>query len=227
MTPIWHPSPNFGPRRGGARPSLVVLHYTGMASAAAALARLCDPGPEVSAHYLIAETGQVFALVAEEMRAWHAGAGSWAGLSDINSHSIGIELANSGAEPYPHRQMLALEELLGGILTRWSIPPHRVIGHSDMAPGRKIDPGPGFDWQRLALQGLSVWPQSAPGPHEKTDFAADLRRFGYPDLPLPVLQAAFRLRFCPGVGGTLSRREVDMAADLARRFPVDGLQPSA
>ena len=198
-----------------------------MASADAALARLCDPGPEVSAHYLIDEAGQVFALVAEEMRAWHAGAGSWAGITDVNSHSVGIELANSGFEPFPQPQMQALEELLGGVLTRWSIPPYRVIGHSDMAPGRKIDPGPRFDWRRLARQGLSVWPQATLEPAARSDFAADLRRFGYPDQPLSVLLSAFRLRFAPGGKGPLSHREMGIAADLARRFPVDGLQPSA
>ena len=213
MTPIWHPSPNFGPRRGGARPSLVVLHYTGMASAAAALARLCDPGPEVSAHYLIAETGQVFALVTEEMRAWHAGAGSWAGLSDVNSHSIGIELANSGSEPFPHPQMLALERLLPGVMARWSIPPHRVIGHSDMAPTRKRDPGPRFDWQRLALQGLSVWP--TPQAADTDDFWRNLVSFGYPDAPRRDLLAAFRQRFRPAASGPLAAEDAALAAGLA------------
>jgi len=143
VTPVWHPSPNFSSRRGDARPSLVVLHYTGMATASAALARLCDPVAEVSAHYLIAETGVVTALVAEEMRAWHAGAGEWAGITDVNSHSIGIELANDGAEPFAHRQMQALEQMLRGIRARWKIAPNRIIGHSDMAPTRKRDPGPG------------------------------------------------------------------------------------
>ena len=218
MAPILHPSPNFGPRRGGARPSLVVIHYTGMASAAAALARLCDPGPEVSAHYLIAETGQVFALVTEEMRAWHAGAGSWAGLSDVNSHSIGIELANSGSEPFPHPQMLALEELLGVILTRWSIPPHRVIGHSDMAPGRKIDPGPRFDWRRLALAGLSVWPDTRPIQSlEPNSFAASASVFGYPLVSEDILLAAVRRRFRPWATGPLEQEDIRVILSLKQQ----------
>ena len=139
-------SPNFGPRRDGLRPELVVLHYTAMATAEAALDRLCDPASEVSAHYLIAEDGRAFALVDEEQRAWHAGAGSWAGRGDVNSRSIGIELANAGPlaglPPFPEPQMAALERLLDGILARWSIAPAGVIAHSDMAPGRKADPGP-------------------------------------------------------------------------------------
>lgn len=121
-------------------PSLVVIHYTAI-SCAEARARLCDPAAEVSAHWLISEQGAVEALVDERHRAWHAGAGSWGGLDDINSHSIGIELANDGSQPFAEPQMAALESLLAAILARWSIPPHRVIGHSDMAPQRKSDPG--------------------------------------------------------------------------------------
>ena len=218
MTPIWHPSPNFGPRRGGARPSLVVLHYTGMASADAALARLCDPGSEVSAHYLIDEAGRVFALVADEMRAWHAGAGSWAGITDVNSHSIGIELANSGFEPFPQPQMQALEELLGGVLTRWSIPPYRVIGHSDMAPGRKIDPGPRFDWRRLARQGLSVWPNTRLiQSMEPNSFAASASAFGYPLVSEEILLAAVRRRFRPWAKGPLELEDIRIVLSLLRQ----------
>ncbi len=151
-----HPSRNFGERRGGARPSLIVLHYTGMESAAAAAARLSDPQAEVSAHYLIDYDGEVRSLVAEKMRAWHAGAGAWGEIGDVNSHSIGIELQNTGAEPFPEPQMAALERLLGEIMGRWGIGPAGVIGHSDCAPGRKIDPGARFDWARLVRQGLAA-----------------------------------------------------------------------
>jgi N-acetylmuramoyl-L-alanine amidase len=149
------PSPNFTERRGGARPSLVVIHYTAMASAEAACARLCDPDAEVSAHYLIDYDGQVTALVDEAMRAWHAGAGAWGAITDVNSHSIGIELQNTGAEPFPEPQMAALEGLLAGVMARWAIGPEGVIGHADCAPGRKVDPGPRFDWARLAFSGLA------------------------------------------------------------------------
>lgn len=213
-------SPNFGERRGGARPDLVVIHYTAMPDCAAARARLCDPAAEVSAHYLICETGAVHALVPEEMRAWHAGAGAWGGVSDVNSRSIGIELQNPGDAPFPEPQMAALERLLAGILGRWRIPPARVIGHSDMAPERKCDPGPRFDWRRLARSGLSVWP--GPGGRPEAPLVASLRAFGYPAVAPEVLLRAFRLRFRPWAEGPEAAEDRALADDLARRFPVDG-----
>lgn len=132
-----------------------------MDSASAALQRLCDPLVEVSAHYLIGDDGRCWQLVAEAQRAWHAGAGQWCGLDDINSRSIGIELDNRGDHPFAEPQMVALETLLAEIMARWSIPAQGVIGHSDMAPGRKFDPGPWFDWSRLGDQGLAA----PPAPH--------------------------------------------------------------
>ena len=220
---LTHPSPNFGDRRGGQRPELVVIHYTAMASCAEALARLCNPLAEVSAHYLIDSDGTVLSLVDEGARAWHAGAGSWAGRGDVNSRSLGIELANRGNEPFSAPQMTALEGLLRGVLARWALPPQAVIGHSDMAPDRKADPGPRFDWRRLALGGLSVWPEAdRPG-----DFVSDLQRFGYPDAPPETLLAAFRLRFRPWAYGPLDDTDRGLAANLARRFPVDGTAPQA
>jgi N-acetylmuramoyl-L-alanine amidase len=214
---VARPSPNCGARRDGLRPSLVVLHYTAMGSAEAALERLCDPGSEVSAHYLVDEAGRVFGLVPEEHRAWHAGAGSWGGAGDVNSRSIGIELQNDGRAPFPERQMAALERLLGGVMARWGIGPEGVIAHSDMAPERKADPGPRFDWRRLALSGLSVWPApGAPG-----DFGADARAFGYPELGDDLLLAAVRLRFRPWAEGPLDAMDRALMADLARRWPVD------
>lgn len=216
------PSPNFGARRDGLRPELVVIHYTAMANCAEARERLCDPAAEVSAHWLIDRDGTAEALVDEAQRAWHAGAGEWAGRGDVNSRSIGIELLNTGAAPFPEPQMQALEVLLAGILTRWNIAPHGVIGHSDMAPLRKSDPGPRFDWRRLARAGLSVWPKlGAAG-----DFAADLRRFGYPDAPEAALLTAFRLRFRPWATCPLDAVDRALAADLAARFPVDGASPA-
>lgn len=224
VRPLAHPSPNFGARREGARPSLVVLHYTAMASAEDALARLSDPACEVSAHYLIAEDGRVYQLVDEAERAWHAGAGSWGATRDVNSASIGIELANPGNAPFAAPLVAALEDLLADILTRHRIPPERVIAHSDCAPGRKADPGARFDWRRLALGGLSVWPESATtgGMADPAAFLADLRGFGYGAEVAPdLLLAAFRLRFRPGAGGPLSAADAAAAADLARRYPVD------
>ncbi|MFD2173540.1 N-acetylmuramoyl-L-alanine amidase [Rhodobacter lacus] len=217
-------SPNFGERRGGARPEIVVLHYTGMASCAEARARLCDPAAEVSAHWLIAETGRVEALVPEDKRAWHAGAGGWAGVTDVNSSAIGIELANPGDAPFPEPQMAALETLLEQILARWGIAPQAVIAHSDMAPGRKTDPGPRFDWARLARQGLAVMP--APGgvapPVAAPGFCAMAETFGYPEAPFDVLLAAFRLRFRPRHEGPLDATDMALITDLALRFGADG-----
>ena len=209
-----YPSPNFGERRGGLRPSLVVIHFTAMASCAASRDRLCDPTAEVSAHWLIDRDGSAEPLVDEALRAWHAGAGEWAGQGDVNSRSVGIELQNTGAEPFPEPQMAALERLLTGILARWDIAPQGVIAHSDMAPLRKSDPGARFDWQRLARQGLSVWPKPAP----PGDFTADLRRFGYPPADDAALLLAFRLRFRPWATGPLSPEDASLAADLAQRF---------
>ena len=139
---------------------MVVIHYTAMQDAVSALERLCDPTAEVSAHYLICTHGKVTQMVDEAARAWHAGAGEWGGVDDINSRSIGIELDNRGTHPFSAPQMDALEELLRGIMTRWNIAPEGVIGHSDMAPGRKADPGPHFDWARLERQGLAAQARS-------------------------------------------------------------------
>ena len=203
-------SPNHGDRRGQ-RPELVVLHYTGMADGASARARLCDPAAEVSAHWLIHENGQTEALVPEDRRAWHAGAGAWQGRDDVNSRSIGIELVNPGNEPFPEPQMAALERLLAQIMARWGIGPAGVIGHSDMAPGRKIDPGPRFDWARLALQGLAVWPASS--LVAEAPLAESLTRIGYPDAPERL--AAFRLRFRPWATGPEDATDRRIAAALA------------
>jgi N-acetylmuramoyl-L-alanine amidase len=239
-----HPSPNFGERRGRDRVELVVLHYTAMASCADALQRLCDPVTEVSAHYLIDADGTVLSLVDEAARAWHAGAGEWGGEGDVNSRSIGIELANSGSEPFAEPQMAALERLLAEVLKRHKLPPQAVIGHSDMSPDRKGDPGRRFDWWRLALQGLSVWPEpAAPGvappphpsptrgeggaaglavvPEADTGFLADLRAFGYPLGAPETLLTAFRLRFRPWATGPLDDTDRALAAGL-KRFAVDG-----
>lgn len=221
------PSPNFGPRRGGLAPRLVVLHFTGMASPEAARARLCDPAAAVSAHWLVMPDGTALAMVDEAMRAWHAGAGSWGGLEDVNSRSIGIELANSGAEPFAAPQMAALEALLAGILARWRIPPQGVIGHADMAPARKADPGRRFDWRRLALSGLAVWPSEGAAPADPAGFSAHARAFGYPEAAPELLLAAFRARFRPWAHGPLDAGDAGRMADLARRFPIDAARADA
>ncbi len=164
---IEQPSPNHAPRPPSAKIDMVVIHYTGMESAEAALARMCDPDAKVSAHYMIGEDGTVWRLVPEEMRAWHAGVSRWAGVRNINNVSIGIELVNPGHEfgyrPFTPAQMAALTGLGRDIVQRHGIPPARVLGHSDVAPGRKLDPGELFDWAALAEAGLGLWPADAPG----------------------------------------------------------------
>ena len=211
------PSPNFSERRDEARPDLIVIHYTAMPTCAEARDRLCDPSAEVSAHWLIAEDGTVEQLVDEAMRAWHAGAGAWCGVGDVNSRSIGIELANPGDAPFPEPQMAALERLLPEIMARWNIPPERVIGHSDMAPERKRDPGPKFDWRRLALQGLAYWPEGE--GDSTTPLLTSLAALGYPDAAPDALLQAFRLRFRPWATGgeTAEDRALADAAAHGRR----------
>ncbi len=211
-------SPNCGPRRDGQQPSLIVIHYTAMENAAAAMARLCDPKAEVSAHYLISNSGQTFQLVPEELRAWHAGAGEWAGQDDINSRSIGIELDNLGTHPFSEPQMRALEEVLQDIMTRWDIPATGVIGHSDLAPGRKNDPGPHFDWARLARQGLAgtgSLPRDNAAPSEPGFTAAAAAAGFTATVPFENLLAATRLRFAPWRRGPLCCADMTLAYRFA------------
>lgn len=219
------PSPSFGPRRDGLRPELVVIHYTGMATAEAALARLCDPASEVSAHYLVAEDGRAWRLVPEEARAWHAGPGTWGGAGDVNSRSIGIELANpgplAGFPPFPEPQMAVLERLLDEVMARSGIVPAGVIAHSDMAPGRKADPGPKFDWRRLALGGRAVWAEGRTSGGWDA-FVAAAGEFGYPALDGDgaALLDAFRLRFRPAArGAALEAADVALMRALAAAHP--------
>jgi len=199
------PSPNCGPRRGGLTPTLVALHYTAMNSAQAALERLCDASAEVSAHYLITGRGEVMQLVDEAARAWHAGVSAWEGHDDINSRSIGIELDNRGTHPFAEPQMAALEELLLGIMSRWQIAPEGVIGHSDIAPDRKFDPGPRFDWRRLERQGLAAAPSPrAYGAGDAKAFVRAAREAGFSaDVDFGTLLSATRLRHAPWRTGPL------------------------
>lgn len=179
-------SPNHDARPPGQGIDILLLHYTGMPTAGAALERLCDPAAKVSAHYCIDEDGTRYDLVPEDRRAWHAGVGSWAGSGDINGRSIGIELVNPGHEfgyrAFPRPQMAALSDLARGILARYPIPPERVLGHSDVAPTRKEDPGELFDWAGLAAAGIGLWP-GAPGslaePPPVVRAQQLLRRYGY------------------------------------------------
>ncbi|WP_091740553.1 N-acetylmuramoyl-L-alanine amidase [Phenylobacterium immobile] len=169
------PSPNFGPRKRP--PDMVVLHYTGMRTGDLALARLRDPTAEVSAHYLVEEDGRVFRLVAEERRAWHAGRSFWRGESDINTASIGVEIVNPGHDhgyrPFPDIQIDAVIGLLDGIRARWSIDDRMIVGHADVAPDRKTDPGELFPWKRLAEASHGLWVEPAPAPGDPLTLGAE------------------------------------------------------
>jgi len=197
-----------------------------MDSAEAALERLCDPAAEVSAHYLIAADGRAWQMVDEAARAWHAGQGAWAGQGDVNSRSIGIELDNRGTHPFAEPQMAVLEQLLAAILRRWGIVPSGVIGHSDMAPERKQDPGRRFDWARLARAGLAV--AAAPADISgRLPLASSLAILGYPPAAPDALLEAFRARHRPWAHGAESAADRQLAAVLAARFPADRLDGAA
>ena len=198
------PSPNWNARRLPI--SMVVLHYTGMETAEAALERLCDESAEVSAHYLIEEDGKVHRLVREDRRAWHAGRSSWRGITDVNSASIGIELVNPGHEfgyrPFPDAQMAALLPLLADMVLRHDIPRANVVGHSDVAPARKEDPGELFDWELLAAHRLALRTPRVrmPGPYENDGaFFLALERFGYDISDQPAAMRAFQRRWRPHI----------------------------
>src|SRR5690348_17808572 len=196
-------SPNHDARPEGTPVDILVLHYTGMKTADEALARLTDPQARVSAHYTIGCDGRVFAHVPETRRAWHAGVSYWAGERNVNARSIGIEIVNPGHEfgyiPFATEQIGALIDLARGILLRHPIPPHRVIGHSDVAPARKTDPGELFPWQQIAEFGVGLWPSGAVAGELSPDH---LSRFGYgltpeTDVPLETVITAFQRHFRP------------------------------
>lgn len=196
------PSPNFDERTLPV--SMVVLHYTGMIDGASAIARLADPEAKVSAHYVVAEDGQVVRMVAEDKRAWHAGRSWWRATNDINSASIGIEIVNPGHEfgyrPFPEAQIDSVIQLLGGIVERHGITRGNVVGHSDVAPARKEDPGELFPWYRLARLRLAL-PRPTKNlmdPHwSDAGFLLALERFGYDVTDGVAAIRAFQRRFRP------------------------------
>jgi N-acetylmuramoyl-L-alanine amidase len=219
---------------------MIVLHYTGMASGPEALDRLRDPAAKVSSHYLVEEDGQVFVLVPEERRAWHAGVSFWAGERDINGLSIGVEIVNPGHEfgyrPFPETQIAAVIALLDDVRGRWTIPDARILGHSDVAPNRKIDPGEFFPWAGLAQAGHGLWvePDPAPGPPLAEGdeggpvlvFQAGLARLGY-DVPrsgqydadtatvVRAFQRHWRQSRCDGIGDGETRARLMALLRLA------------
>ena len=235
-------SPNHGERKGGIKPNMLVLHYTGMADAESALGRLCSPTSEASAHYVVMEDGRVVQCVPESRRAWHAGQSGWEGESDINSCSIGIEIVNPGHDygypDFPKRQIAAVTTLCRSILTRYRIPPERVLGHSDVAPTRKRDPGEKFPWRTLHRSGIGLWVKPAPiveGPiyvlGESNPAIAELQellsRYGYAITPSGHLDgstrdviAAFQRHFRPeNVDGVFDRSTLQtLRALLALRY---------
>ena len=209
------PSPNFGERR----PNYVVLHHTSNSDATRAIATLTRPASQVSAHYLVVRDGRVVYMVDERMRAWHAGESYWGGNRDINSASIGIEIDNDGKESYAESQIAALLTLLADLKARFTIPSANFLGHGDVAPGRKVDPGANFPWKRLAERGFGLW---CDPPYEVVPAALDdallLAALGYEVTNLAAAGAAFRRRyFALESSAPLSEAERGMAQCLVKR----------
>jgi N-acetylmuramoyl-L-alanine amidase len=219
------PSPNYGERNKARRPDMIVLHYTGMPDVEGALTRLCKAGTEVSAHYVVLEDGRILQCVPESKRAWHAGVASWAGEEDINSCSIGIEIINRGHDwgypDYPLRQIAAVIALCRGIILRRDVPPHRVVGHSDVAPARKKDPGEKFPWRSLAASGVGLWVEPArivPGPALKQGTEGDEVRL--------MQQALADYGYRVPVNGSYDHATTDVVTAFQRHFrpeKVDGI----
>lgn len=238
-------SPNFGPRRETAKPDMIVLHYTGMTTGGGAEARLCDPASEVSSHYLVHEDGRIVQMVRESDRAWHAGKGSWFGRADINSCSVGIEIVNPGHllgyRSFPKRQIDAVIGLCKGIVQRHSIPAQRVLAHSDVAPGRKVDPGEKFPWKALFEAGIGHFVEAAPIRRGVVLKAGDanaevealqsmLALYGYgveisgafdrqTEIVVEAFQRHFRQRLVDGVADGSTIRTVERLLASARAVP--------
>ena len=217
------PSPNHGERRGVQRPDLVVIHFTGMADYSSARARLCDPAAEVSAHWIIDADGTTEALVPEDRRAWHAGESEWNGRTWLNATSIGIELVNQGYEqsadgrrlwyPYSQAQIDALVVLLKDIMARHGLKPGAIIGHSDIAPQRKVDPGPLFPWKALAGAGIGRW-------YDEAGAAAHLARLqaqGVPDVAW-FQQQLQRLGYACPQDGVLDKATINTLAAFQMHY---------
>ncbi|MEO0394333.1 MAG: N-acetylmuramoyl-L-alanine amidase [Pseudomonadota bacterium] len=229
LTPIQHPSPNTEPRPPGIAIDHLVLHYTGMTSGAAALARLCDPAAKVSAHYLVEEDGRLFQLVDDPVRAWHAGVARWRGAKNINARSIGVEIVNPGHEhgyrDFPDQQMATVMALCQELIARHPIPAEHIVGHSDIAPWRKEDPGERFPWPWLAQAGIGVWP--SPKAHHQPvsvdDAPQRLAQIGYlVEEPSTMMLAtkAFQRRFRPtDISGKLDHETRVLITACAELMP--------
>jgi N-acetylmuramoyl-L-alanine amidase len=242
------PSANNGERAKGRQPDMIVLHYTGMPDVEGAIAQLCTAGTEVSAHYIVLEDGRIVQCVPEAKRAWHAGVSHWAGEDDINSCSIGIEIINRGHDwgypDYPRRQIAAVIALCRGIMLRRKVPSHRVLGHSDVAPSRKKDPGEKFPWHSLANSGVGHWVQPAPIVRGETlklgsisDDVASMQtafaRYGYSipthgkyDGPTMEVVTAFQRHFRPErVDGVADHSTMSTLHALLASLPEEATAP--
>ena len=240
------PSPNFGERNNGRVADMILLHYTGMPDVEGAIAQLCTPGTDVSAHYIVLEDGRIVQSVPEAKRAWHAGVSSWAGEEDINSCSIGVEIINRGHDwgypDFPSRQIAAVIALCRGIVLRRKIHAHRVLAHSDVAPARKKDPGEKFPWHLLANSGVGHWVQPAPIvrgetlklgsiSNEVADLQAALAKYGYNipthgkfDGATMEVVAAFQRHFRPArVDGIADLSTISTLHALLASLPADAL----
>lgn len=227
MKVISKPSPNFNQRADDQAPSYIILHYTGMKTAEAALERLCDPAAEVSAHYTIDEDGTLYQHVEPQERAWHAGKSYWRGITDMNSAAIGIELVNPGHEhgyrPFDQRQMTILKGLLTGLIQDYGIAPQNILGHSDIAPERRwYDPGELFPWAHFASEGIGVWPQPIEEDYEAVknwtldDYTSAARQYGYdPECGYEFVLRAFERHFMPELILGTSQDEKQARARLA------------
>lgn len=233
----WRASPNFGHRRGGLKPEVLVLHYTGMESGQGAEDWLCTRESGVSAHYIVHEDGRIVQMVRETARAWHAGKSSWKNASDVNSLSIGVEIVNPGHEhgypDFPEMQIEAVIALCRDICRRHPIPRQDIVAHSDVAPGRKIDPGEKFPWDRLARAGVGHFVEPIPpddvellgaGSHGEavSELQSELARYGYGversgvyDAATETVVSAFQRHFRPA--------RVDGLADRSTRGTLEKL----
>lgn len=221
---VWRPSPNYQPRRDGREPDILLLHYTAMDNAEWAVDRLCDEETGVSCHYLIAENGRITQMVSEGKRAWHAGHSFWAGETDINSSSIGIEIANKGHDmgypDFPDVQMKAVIDLCKDILSRHDIAPRNVLGHSDVAPRRKKDPGEKFDWEQLHKAGIGLWVPPEPIGDDKPLSQGDKG-----DEVMRLQQMLADYGYLSGINGRYSKETVQVVTAFQRHFRperVDG-----
>jgi len=218
-------SANYGDRNKDRAPDMILLHYTGMPDVEGAIAKLCTAGTDVSAHYIVLEDGRIIQCVPEAKRAWHAGEASWAGEEDINSCSIGVEIINRGHDwgypDFPLRQIAAVIALCRGIMLRRKVPSHRVLGHSDVAPARKKDPGEKFPWHSLANSGVGHWVQPA------SIVRAETLKLGTVSNDVRDLQQALaRYGYAVPISGTYDTATMEVVTAFQRHFRpirVDGI----